>query len=43
MQHQRRRLGTGNDAATAKAYAEEDMGIFDFALTGAEMALLNAL
>jgi len=36
-------VGTGNDAATAKAYAVEDMGIFDFALTSAEMALLNAL
>ena len=36
-------VGTGNDAATAKAYAVEDMGIFDFALTAAEMALLNAL
>ena len=36
-------VGTGNDAATAKSYAVEDMGIFDFSLTAAEMSLLNAL
>ncbi len=34
-------VGTGNDASVAKAYAAEDLDLFDFALTDAEMAAIQ--
>jgi diketogulonate reductase-like aldo/keto reductase len=36
-------VGTGSDAATAKVYAEEDLAIFQFKLSAADLAALNKL
>lgn len=36
-------VGTGNDAATAGTYARENLDIFGFALTAAEISTINAI
>ena len=36
-------LGTGADASKVAQYTKEDLNVWDFALTEAEMATLNAL
>jgi diketogulonate reductase-like aldo/keto reductase len=36
-------VGTGSNATTSGAYAKENIDIFDFELTAAEMKTLNAI